>query len=122
MGDSQLLKIHQTPVSALDSPTLPISPEMKATPPTDLISPSKGKGKADADIQEPKGFIVEGVGSHVSVLESFKNIAPIVDAVLVDTDGSGQVTLFFYTRLSPAEIVRCSVRLSHVLVGGILGL
>ncbi|KLO05927.1 hypothetical protein SCHPADRAFT_917631 [Schizopora paradoxa] len=36
-------------------------------------------------------------GSHIQVIERFKNIAPIVDAVLVDSDNSGQ-----------NEIVTCS--------------
>lgn len=30
-------------------------------------------------------------GSYIDVVDSFKNIAPIMDAVLADTDGSGQV-------------------------------
>jgi DNA damage-binding protein 1 len=38
---------------------------------------------------------VLGKGSYLSVLEAFKNIAPIVDAALVDTDGSDQVSTFF---------------------------
>lgn len=38
-----------------------------------------------------KGTIIGSEGSFINVLDTFKNIAPIVDAVLVDTDGSGQV-------------------------------
>lgn len=30
-------------------------------------------------------------GSHIKVLENYINIGPIVDAILVDPDGSGQV-------------------------------
>ena len=60
---------------------------------------TKGKGRAvlqddmdiDGDIDCSKGRIVEPVGSFIKILESFKNIAPIMDAILVDTDGSGQV-------------------------------
>ena len=43
------------------------------------------------DKREAKGKIVRTKGSYVEVLESFSNIAPIVDAVLADTDNSGQV-------------------------------
>jgi len=71
----------------------------------------KGKGKEralemDVDAvgdsstkKEGRGLIVLGKGSYLSVLEVFKNIAPIVDAALVDTDGSGQVSI-----CSPLEI------------------
>jgi DNA damage-binding protein 1 len=41
--------------------------------------------------KEEKGVIVLGQGSYLSVVDSWKNIAPIMDAVLVDLDGSGQV-------------------------------
>jgi DNA damage-binding protein 1 len=66
----------------------------------------KGKGKEralemDVDVgdssgtkKEGRGLIVLEKGSYLSVLEVFKNIAPIVDAALVDTDGSGQVSIF----------------------------
>jgi DNA damage-binding protein 1 len=72
----------------------------------------KGKGKEKAlemDVdavgdmsgtkKEDGGLIVLGKGSYLSVLEVFKNIAPIVDAALVDTDSSGQVSI-----CSPLEI------------------
>ena len=63
-------------------------------------SSTKGKGRAipqvddmdvDVAVDYSKGRIVEPFGSFVKVLESFKNIAPIMDAIVVDTDGSGQV-------------------------------
>ena len=48
----------------------------------------------DATQESPKpakGKIVQMRGSVLSVSESFTNIAPIVDAALVDVDDSGQV-------------------------------
>jgi len=65
-------------------------------------SSTKGKGGAisqdddmdvdvDVDVDRSEGRIVEPVGSFIKVLESFKNIAPIMDAILVDTDGNGKV-------------------------------
>jgi len=38
-----------------------------------------------------RGHILEMQGSYLSVLDTQKNIAPIMDAVLVDIDGPGQV-------------------------------
>lgn len=38
-----------------------------------------------------KGRVVEPQGSFIKVLDTYKNIAPIVDAISVDTDGIGQV-------------------------------
>ena len=54
------------------------------------------------DVDDPiggdfsKGRVVEAMGSFITVLDSYKNIAPIVDAILVDTDGTDEVTLFFF--------------------------
>lgn len=45
------------------------------------------------ETKEGRGTIILGKGSYLSVLDTWKNIAPIMDGVLVDTDGSGQVTL-----------------------------
>ncbi|KAG6831954.1 hypothetical protein H0H92_006555 [Tricholoma furcatifolium] len=96
LGDSQLLQLSPTPVSSLLSPTLPIPHEVKTV--SNLGSPSGNKGKSramDVDEEEDdskditKGVVVKTNGSFITVLESFKNISPIVDALLVDTYGSG---------------------------------
>ena len=58
------------------------------------------------DVDEPiggdfsKGRVVEAMGSFITVLDSYKNIAPIMDAILVDTDGTDEVTSFFFFFLS----------------------
>ena len=51
-----------------------------------------GKRRAD-DVAE--GFVVNSVGNYLEELESFNNLAPIVDAVMVDIDNTGQVGEFF---------------------------
>lgn len=38
-----------------------------------------------------KGTIVATQGRRLTVLQSFESIAPILDAILADTDASGQV-------------------------------
>lgn len=81
------------PISALESPTLPIPTNIPSVPPSVLVPSAKGKGKADADSKEDRGYIVNSKGTYVSVLDTFKNIAPIRDAILVDTDGSGQASV-----------------------------
>ena len=93
-------------------PTLPVPSDITTITPSQLTSLTtkgkrKGKGKervlridAEGDYgggtkKEGRGIIVLGKGSYLSILEAFKNIAPIVDAALVDTDGSDQVSTFF---------------------------
>lgn len=41
--------------------------------------------------EDTEGIIVNRTGSYLVELESFNNLAPIVDGILVDTDDSGQV-------------------------------
>lgn len=91
-GDSQLLRISQTPVSSLDAPTLPIPSSVPSIRPSEITA--AGKRRA-AHIVE--GVVVNGLGSHLAELERFTNLAPTVDAVLVDIDNTGQ-----------KEIVTCS--------------
>ena len=106
-GDSQLLQISSSPVSTQEVPSISIPPEIHTCSSGSLsaTSPRKGKEKVvlqsnDMDVDDPiggnflKGRVVEAMGSFITVLESYKNIAPIVDAILVDTDGSDEVTPF----------------------------
>ncbi|GLB38302.1 putative CPSF A subunit region [Lyophyllum shimeji] len=95
LGDPQIVQISPTPRSSLTAPTLSIPPEIKTISPAWLDRASTGKGKAreinNTEDRDPtKGAVVESMGSYVNVLESFKNIAPNHDAVLVDIDGSGE--------------------------------
>ncbi|KAG1776175.1 CPSF A subunit region-domain-containing protein [Suillus placidus] len=90
-GSSQLLQITTTPSSALDAPTLPVPSTIPTISPNALNSHVLGRN------DDVSGYIVVGMGSYVAELESFNNLAPILDAVLIDTDGSGQ-----------NEIVTCS--------------
>lgn len=68
---------------------------------------SKGKAKAteEMDVDEEdsptpnsKGRVLEFSGSYINVLENFKNIAPIMDAIAVDIDASGQVRTIQYVQ------------------------
>ena len=64
---------------------------------TELFTSGKGKSKAvsgeNIREKEGRGVIVVGKGTYLSTIQSFKNIAPIMDAALVDVDRSGQVSL-----------------------------
>ncbi|KIY45562.1 hypothetical protein FISHEDRAFT_76416 [Fistulina hepatica ATCC 64428] len=85
-GDSLLVRVHSTLVSpegALDIPVdvTTITPDALASAPEDNID----------------GTVVASTGSYVSELHVFKNIAPVLDAIVVDVD----------TRSQP-EIVTCS--------------
>ncbi|KAI6158847.1 CPSF A subunit region-domain-containing protein [Pisolithus thermaeus] len=91
-GDSQLLRISQAPVSSLDTPTLPIPSSVPTIRPSEMGA--AGKRRAT---EVTEGLVVSGLGSHLAELERFTNLAPIVDAVLVDFDNTGQ-----------KEIVTCS--------------
>ncbi|KAJ7430630.1 CPSF A subunit region-domain-containing protein [Mycena latifolia] len=89
-GDSQLVQISSTPLSSSDeTPTLPIPLEIKTVLPGRLAPPS-AKGKGKEEYSEPlRDCVLDVKGSFVKVIETFKNIAPILDAALVDTDNSG---------------------------------
>lgn len=102
-GDSQLLQISSSPVSI--EPSIYIPPEIHTCSSGSLsaTSPRKGKEKAlfqnsDMDVDGPnddnfsKGRVVEAMGSFITVLDSYKNVAPIMDAILVDIDDTGEVT------------------------------
>ncbi|KAG1898161.1 CPSF A subunit region-domain-containing protein [Suillus fuscotomentosus] len=90
-GSSQLLQITTTPSFAFDAPTLPVPSTIPTISPNALNSHVSGRNT------DASGYVVVGLGSYVTELESFSNLAPILDAVLIDTDGSGQ-----------NEIVTCS--------------
>lgn len=108
-GDSQLLQISSSPVSTQEVPSISIPPEIRTCSSGSLsaTSPRKGKEKDllqnnDMDIDDPiggnfsKGRVVEATGSFITVLDSYKNIAPIMDAILVDTDGTDDVISFSF--------------------------
>ncbi|KAJ7134358.1 CPSF A subunit region-domain-containing protein [Mycena epipterygia] len=86
-GDSQLVKISSTALSSSEAPTLPIPPDIKTVLAGRLAPPSaKGKGREEHSVRD---CVLDVKGSFLSVIETFKNIAPILDAALVDTDNSG---------------------------------
>ncbi|KAG7445774.1 uncharacterized protein BT62DRAFT_969553 [Guyanagaster necrorhizus] len=86
-GDSQLLKIHNSPVS---SSSINIACNIPTISTSTLVTSSKGKQKATGDeLPKEKGKVIKSEGSYLELLSSFKNIAPIVDAVLVDLYDSG---------------------------------
>ncbi|KAF5360619.1 hypothetical protein D9756_004828 [Leucocoprinus leucothites] len=100
MGDSQLVQLTPVPSAFVDRSTLPISSDIHTVQSTsfEASASKKGKGRAisptfDMDVDDEtgdpqdSGNIVATKGSYVTVLEQFKNIAPIVDACLVDLDG-----------------------------------
>ncbi len=109
-GNSQLLQISQTPVSP-DLSDLSVPLEVKTVSQVENLTYSsvkKGKQKPpseeDMDVDENGsdsdyrgGRVISPKGRFITVLETYKNIAPIMDAVLVDPDKSGQ-----------ARIVTCS--------------
>jgi len=104
LGDSQLVQLRQVPNAFVDEPTLLIPSDVRTIQPSsfEMSASKKGKQRAasptfdmdvDDDAGDPQelGNIVATKGSYVTVLEQFKNIAPILDACLVELDG-GQVS------------------------------
>ncbi|KAK7682424.1 hypothetical protein QCA50_014629 [Cerrena zonata] len=89
VGNSQLVRLLQAPASSSDTDTLPIPSSIPTSPPS-ILSAERRK---DDDKERAKGAIIKLTGSYVEVLESFRNIAPIVDATSADIDGSGQPQL-----------------------------
>lgn len=104
LGDSQLVQICPSATSAEIPDTLTIPPDVatvSASSVSSVTSSRKGKEKAasqndmevveDDDGDHSKGRVVEPQGTYINVLETYKNIGPIMDAISVDIDGSGQV-------------------------------
>lgn len=95
MGNPQIVQVHATAQTAIDGDTLPIPADISTVSSKELADDNEDVEMEDAgvDNRSNKGKIVKTRGSFVEILESYPNIAPIVDAMLVDTDGSGQVYL-----------------------------
>ncbi|KAJ3863624.1 CPSF A subunit region-domain-containing protein [Lentinula novae-zelandiae] len=94
-GDSQLVRISQVALStSKETPTLPIPHSITTTISLEnfnKLDDDKGKGPSSIHGNGiKKGHIVTTYGSFLEVFQTFKNIAPIRDAVLADLDGSGQ--------------------------------
>ncbi|KAH9924683.1 CPSF A subunit region-domain-containing protein [Epithele typhae] len=91
-GDSQIVRIHPSPIANSNSPTLPIPAGISTLPPSALAPSEKGKGRAVDDDSDTrfKGRVVGMKGTFIEVLQTHSNIAPICDALLEDIDGSGQ--------------------------------
>ncbi|THG98601.1 hypothetical protein EW026_g3605 [Hermanssonia centrifuga] len=102
-GDAQLIRIHATAQTNLDTDTLPISNGFQTILPTELARQVQRREPQGEDYEmhdnaEQKekereirnGRIINGKGSYVEVLDSYRNLAPILDAVSADTDDSGQ--------------------------------
>ena len=91
-SDSQLVRILSTGVPASFS-LLQIPSDVKTTAPSNLAdAEGKGKGKEPMISNRPSGAVLETGCIYLEVVESWPNIAPILDAAVADTDGSGQVS------------------------------
>ncbi|TFK70374.1 hypothetical protein BDN72DRAFT_542903 [Pluteus cervinus] len=101
VGDSKILQISPTPSSLFTTPTLHVPSEISTVHPDQLMKQADKKGKApaiddDVDMESgdpSKGSVLRTTGSFLNTITTFKNIAPILDATLVDIDGSGQKQL-----------------------------
>ncbi|KAF8650163.1 hypothetical protein AX16_005397 [Volvariella volvacea WC 439] len=98
VGDSKVLQITPTATTLRDRPTLPIPPEVPTASPGSLSNGKrKDKGKApatedvDMELQDvSKGVVVRTTGSFLQTISNYNNIAPIMDAALVDLNNDGQ--------------------------------
>lgn len=98
LGDCQTVEISSSVTSSSKTPLL-IPQNVPSISTTELSKiSSKGKGRMlDTDLPDQRGYIVNSSGSYLQVLDTFKNIAPIRDAVLVDLPGTDQVLVCHYS-------------------------
>lgn len=100
-GDSQVLRIHATAQSDLDQDTLRIpsnipiisSISLQEDPRSSSAFEDEDVGMDGAEDRRPgkSGKIIALKGTYIEILDRLRNLAPIHDAVMADTDGSGQV-------------------------------
>ncbi|KAJ8080825.1 hypothetical protein PM082_017660 [Marasmius tenuissimus] len=100
-GDSQVVKIHPQSASndtksALEIP-LSVRTVTKSTLDKDADRDIEESDGADEDGGFKKGRVIDAQGTYLTVLHTFKNIAPVLDAALVDVDNTGQ-----------SQIITCS--------------
>lgn len=97
LGNSQLVRVHPSAIGSIQSDTLTIPDRIETVGPNYLLHGEDEDDKMGLDSSKNMhGLVVKTKGTHVEVLETFPNIAPVVDAVSADVDGSGQV----HTQLS----------------------
>jgi DNA damage-binding protein 1 len=80
-------------MSDISAPTLPIPADVPTVQLSSFSTSNKGKGRAWVTEREREGRVLALNGTFIEVLDTWKNVGPILDAVLTDTDGSGQVNL-----------------------------
>lgn len=95
MGDSQLLRLLAEPDAPLQQPTLPIPSTISTILPSSLSDKGKDKAPSSPTLFTPKakGKILDMKGSFIDIAERFDNIAPVQDAVLVESSVGGQTQL-----------------------------
>lgn len=100
LGESQLIRIHTSPVAKLDEETVSVPKGITTVLPSSLSASGKGKEKAsdggggsELPSSEKEGVLVLGKGSYLEIVERFENVGPVWDAASADLDGSGQVGL-----------------------------
>ncbi|TRM61119.1 mono-functional DNA-alkylating methyl methanesulfonate N-term-domain-containing protein [Schizophyllum amplum] len=92
-GDAQLIDVN---IATVDGSPVPILKGLPTVRPDELdgVGPPTTFSDPTQDLPDlakaNKGKIIQTSGSYVSVDQTYTNIAPIEDAVLVDIDGSGQ--------------------------------
>ena len=101
LGDSQLVRIHTSPISDFSTPTLPIPADVLTVQLGSFSIGNKGKGRAWTTDREGEGRVLGLNGTFIEVLDTWQNVGPISDAVLADTDGSGQVIFVPSIAFSP---------------------
>ena len=97
LGNSQIIRIRPSAVGDAQNNTLPIPDVVEVVVDPSYLMKDDEPGSEEAPQQSKsfEGLVVRTKGTFVEVLETFHNIAPIVDAVSADIDGSGQVNLLF---------------------------
>lgn len=79
LNEPQLIRVNPIPAKEVDIPRLTNC---------ETITPSELDAKPYG---ESRGIVVSSTSSYVEVLETYPNIAPICDAVLLDPNNTGQV-------------------------------
>ena len=91
LGPSQLIRLHQEIIDSPEDDTVHIPSGVSTVDSLSHRDDGDEGEESRSDNRKASGTILRSKGVRLEVLDTYRNIAPIMDAVLADPEFSGQV-------------------------------